>query len=244
MQPTVADPLTEGVLASCWDLIERAVRYPQTPMGERTATTIDPEDLADAILADQPAAQTRTTSPTRKHLERLSPELADRLVTSGARRGHVGPTTQRLASAEHDRIPLLQPGWHRSIARLHRLPDSRGLMARRILIATSTAPRHPTGHCGVGEWTMPARHGQATATTTKPDAISRTGQLGCLVVTTRPSSAAPHLGSRTCGATTADRDGTDQPTHLFVTLSLVLSLSSCPLLPDVFLHAAFLLNPG
>ena len=59
-------------------------------MGERTVTTIDPESLADAILADQQAAQARTTSSTRKHLERLSPELAERLEASGACGGPVG----------------------------------------------------------------------------------------------------------------------------------------------------------
>ncbi len=62
-------------------------------MGERVAATIDPEALADAILADQQAARVRTTDATRKHLERLSPELAERLEAGGGCDGSVGSTT-------------------------------------------------------------------------------------------------------------------------------------------------------
>lgn len=84
MEPTVADPLTHPGPCIMLGLDRAGGAVPSTPMGERTATTVDPEALADAILADQPAAQARTTSSTRKHLQGLSPELAERLEAGGA----------------------------------------------------------------------------------------------------------------------------------------------------------------
>ena len=62
-------------------------------MVDRSATTIDPEALADAIVADQPAARARTTDATRRHLERLGPELAQRVEAGGGCGESVGSTT-------------------------------------------------------------------------------------------------------------------------------------------------------
>lgn len=62
-------------------------------MDDRTATTIDPEALADSILSDQNAARFRTTNATRGHLARLGPEMRERLEAVSGRAEPAGPTT-------------------------------------------------------------------------------------------------------------------------------------------------------
>ena len=62
-------------------------------MVDRSTTTVDPEALADAIVADQPAAQARSTGATRRHLDRLGPELAKRLETGSGCDESAGSTT-------------------------------------------------------------------------------------------------------------------------------------------------------
>ena len=62
-------------------------------MADRSATTVDPEALADAIVADQSAAQVRTTGATRRHLDRLGPELARRVEAGSGCDESAGSTT-------------------------------------------------------------------------------------------------------------------------------------------------------